>query len=64
MEDASIVTPFGVPDGVGPGGNTSQVVFIGVPEKTLEILCRLRLDKVTGYICDSDMTKACAVISI
>lgn len=58
MEDAREVTPFGVPDGVGPSGDASQVILVAISEKGLEIMCRLRLDEIAGDVRDSDMTEA------
>lgn len=62
MEDARKVTPFGVADGIRPSGDAGQVILVGIPEKSLEVMCCLRLDEIAGDVGDSNMTEACRLL--
>lgn len=63
VEDACEVTPFRIPNRIGPGGDAGQVIILLVPEESLEIVCCLRLHKVTRDICDRYMTKTCLIVN-
>lgn len=63
VEDACVVAPFGVADGVGPGGDVGEVVAGVVAEEALEVGLGLGLDEVAGYVGDGDVPEACAEVS-